>query len=435
MLLILIFAGLSSNVMASPIVENTTPKSQSLPTQFCLLPPNLGIQGSMKFLKDCDMVEAFENLPKPAEFTDLYGIHPKICCPPKKISREKICFSSDAWCPTYERKTKTTISPPASPTMASSVCGAANTTCVPVTQCPSLMNSPVTPLIVTPCGFDENAAIMKICCPNNQVEKTVSAVQPPRYPVNDQARPCEDKHSMCPTWADNGACKLDRHHLISDYDNNGFVTSDVMFNFMQTACPQSCGWCQDRGCVDDHSGCIEWAKQGMCFASPFFMGLLCRESCGVCGFLSPDNKENQEVNGKSYSDISKDDFECGKLPDQKLIQKLLETSTTPSSPPSSGVTENNIYCTATVVADKWMVSASHCYDKLERKRNKIKTQIIRDKTKNKEFIEVRRFFKHPFYIYPKLYHDIAVVELGRRIETNGQQHQQTKPDTWETCPS
>ena len=125
------------------------------------------------------------------------------------------------------------------------------------------MNSPDTPLIVTPCGFDENEAMMKICCPNNQgisifiqnihnfqihilVEKTVSTVQPPRYPVNDQARPCEDKHLMCSTWADNGACKLDRHHLISDYDNNGFVTSDVMFNFMQTACPQSCGWCQDR---------------------------------------------------------------------------------------------------------------------------------------------------------------------------------------------
>ena len=52
--------------------------------------------------------------------------------------------------------------------MAGSVCGAANTTCVPVTQCPSLMNSTVTPLIVTPCGFDENAAMMKICCPNNQ---------------------------------------------------------------------------------------------------------------------------------------------------------------------------------------------------------------------------------------------------------------------------
>ena len=122
---------------------------------------------------------------------------------------------------------------------------------------------------------------------------------------------------------------------------------------------------------------------------------------------------------------------------------------------------------------------------------------------------MRRFFKHPFYIYPELYHDIAVVELGRRIEydfdkfgdspacldqgkhppdfwlkktgtvhvryhqsalkiswivvgiwyywkpncsrtsirsrcvnhrlqrmwTNAQQHQQTKPDTCETCPS
>ena len=50
--------------------------------------------------------------------------------------------------------------------------------------------------------------------------------------------------------------------------------------------------------MDDHSGCIEWAKQGMCFASPFFMGLLCRESCGVCGFLSTDNKV------KIFSDFS-----------------------------------------------------------------------------------------------------------------------------------
>ena len=31
---------------------------------------------------------------------------------------------------------------------------------------------------------------------------------------------------------------------------------------------------------------------------------------------------------------------------------------------------------------------------------------------------MRRIFKHPFYIYPKLYWDIAVVELGRRIEYN-----------------
>ena len=78
------------------------------------------------------------------------------------------------------------------------------------------------------------------------VQEAVSTVQPPRFPVDGSARPCEDKHSMCSTWASNGACKLDRHHQISDFDNNGFVKSDVMFNFMQTACQQSCGWCRDR---------------------------------------------------------------------------------------------------------------------------------------------------------------------------------------------
>ena len=48
----------------------------------------------MTFLKNCDMADAFDNLPRPAEFSDVYGIHPKICCPPKKISKNKICFPS-----------------------------------------------------------------------------------------------------------------------------------------------------------------------------------------------------------------------------------------------------------------------------------------------------------------------------------------------------
>ena len=47
----------------------------------------------MTFLKNCDMADVFEKLPRPAEFIDVYGIHPKICCPPKKI-RNKMCFPS-----------------------------------------------------------------------------------------------------------------------------------------------------------------------------------------------------------------------------------------------------------------------------------------------------------------------------------------------------
>jgi hypothetical protein len=33
-----------------------------------------------------------------------------------------------------------------------------------------------------------------------------------------------------------------------------------------------------------------------------------------------------------------------------------------------------------------------------------------------ENVEVKRTFIHPFYNYPQFYHDIAVSELGRRIE-------------------
>ena len=37
-------------------------------------------------------------------------------------------------------------------------------------------------------------------------------------------------------------------------------------------------------------------------------------------------------------------------------------------------------------------------------------------TSHKEVVEVKRVFKHPMYKSPTLYHNIAVIELGRRIE-------------------
>ena len=33
-------------------------------------------------------------------------------------------------------------------------------------------------------------------------------------------------------------------------------------------------------------------------------------------------------------------------------------------------------------------------------------------------IEVKRYYKHPNYEYPKLYNDLAMMELGRRIAFN-----------------
>ena len=40
---------------------------------------------------------------------------------------------------------------------------------------------------------------------------------------------------------------------------------------------------------------------------------------------------------------------------------------------------------------------------------------IRHNTKFNETIEVKRIYIHPDYVFPELYNDVAVLELGRRI--------------------
>ena len=43
------------------------------------------------------------------------------------------------------------------------------------------------------------------------------------------------------------------------------------------------------GCFDEHPRCQDWAQNGMCLQNGLFMAHTCRESCGVCGFLSATN--------------------------------------------------------------------------------------------------------------------------------------------------
>lgn len=45
----------------------------------------------------------------------------------------------------------------------------------------------------------------------------------------------------------------------------------------------------------------------------------------------------------------------------------------------------------------------------------MKEITIRDNTKFKEKIEIKRIYLHPDYVFPELYNDVAVLELGRRI--------------------
>ena len=92
-----------------------------------------------------------------------------------------------------------------------------------------------------------------------------------------------------------------------------------------------------------------WAKKGGCSTNPKFMTHTCRESCGVCGFLAANNKEDQVVGEKSFTDIKKADFECGRYrgEEHKTVTPLSSISFK-TSPDSSDV----FFCGATVISDR-----------------------------------------------------------------------------------
>ena len=96
--------------------------------------------------------------------------------------------------------------------------------------------------------------------------------------------------------------------------------------------------------MDEHPRCEDWARLGQCVNSPKFMTHSCRESCGVCGFLSPTNKEEQVVSEKSYTNIKNADFECGRSRGEN------HKTVTPVS--SIGSTYSDFFCGATVISDR-----------------------------------------------------------------------------------
>ena len=118
--------------------------------------------------------------------------------------------------------------------------------------------------------------------------------QPARFPDRSgEARRVEDKTKLCARWKRYGACSLDRHFNLTDDEKDPWnypVYSKDMFDLMQKSCPDTCGWVES-GCHDEHPRCEEWARLGLCNVNtnPSFMAHTCRESCGVCGFLSPHN--------------------------------------------------------------------------------------------------------------------------------------------------
>ena len=109
-----------------------------------------------------------------------------------------------------------------------------------------------------------------------------------------------------------------------------------------------------QGCVDEHPRCPEWARNGLCNQNSFFMAHTCRESCGVCGFLSPFNKEDQVVSGDSYSDFNKDNFKCGEY---KLLCEInnedCEGKRYHRRERESEPKVERYYCGSTVIADRF----------------------------------------------------------------------------------
>ena len=73
-----------------------------------------------------------------------------------------------------------------------------------------------------------------------------------------------------------------------------------------------------------------------------------------------------------------------------------------------------------MIADKRAVSASHCYDNFAsgaaNQARKVRINTVRDGTKHVEIVEVKRVYTHPGYRYNVAYDDVAVLELGRRVE-------------------
>ena len=440
-----------------------------VPEDFCIVPERVGFfgKGVVTYLEDCPTVgSGYPVVPLPAQAHRKVGVHPMVCCPTYASCNHE----EDKFCGGYhnedydsyndydedygiEQDDGSSFFPVRDPLMSDQSCLPANVSgvtsipgfrssarCVAFNMCADLLDSEDAPKSsVVACGFDEPSKVLMICCPEEQVlPKARDTLQAPRYPVSgsSEARECEDRHELCGKWRDNGACRLDQEYTLSKVDVfNSQVSSKQLFDFMQLACQATCGWCGDKGCVDEHPRCASWARTGMCVVSPFFMAQTCRESCGLCGFLSLTNKEEQVVAGKSYTDFDKDNFDCGRYkplceieggqcPSRRRATKSRAKRSSrdkefwPEYPLINPEDPTKFFCGATTINDHWVLAAAHCYADQDPDYGprKVKVNTIRDGTAYREVIEVKRVYKHPFYVFPRLYNNIALLELGRRLE-------------------
>merc|ERR1711874_237686 len=310
----------------------------------CYLTPSLGNIGTRTFLEECEDIGRFTKVPKPlTDATSAFGVHSVICCPDHHSDPGDVGLQEeeeeyyDTEYSDYDFGDYVAPSPP--PTMSDEDCSPhPGSACVTLSQCKSL-DSPSPPELNYPCGFDTDLSLLKVCCPSENITQPQILAQPPRFPKSGRARRVEDKTELCPKWRRNDACRLDQHFNIDEEDDFSFgeVHSRDMFDFMQKSCAETCGWVES-GCHDEHPRCEEWARLGMCVTSGMFMAHTCRESCGVCGFLAPENKEIQTRAGRSYTDFTQTNFECGRY---KSIEDVNEGNDDRSVGVENGESDNS----------------------------------------------------------------------------------------------
>jgi len=427
--------------LSSPIVVNDnksgdggsdglTPISPTFPTDdLCILPQELGFSGKIMLVEDCYTLYRYKGVPS-INIYSYRGSNVFICCPDPvedsvvfegqfenddEYDPEAGDYDYASLYPTYDEfVTSQSDDDDDGVTSSDPRCRRdPGTPCVDISRCSANdFNGDSPPLS---CGWSQTTGEETFCCKGTSQPKLVKQTIPQKYGDYE----CEDLTPFCKDFfvKTPSSCR----------------PSHESFDFMRRACMQTCNLCGDtkKGCRDEFEGCSRWRTNGHCIKHPEFMFFNCRESCGTCGFTSPRNPNTQVVNGRDYSNMRSENFFCGEGLSKEEVglerkkrskarrqkRQLSQEKKLYYYSVEAAFASGNIQCGSVIINDKFIVFAGHCDVAFnpESSSSKLKAIVIRDGTKFKEFIELRRVFTHPWFKFPSLYDDIAVGELGRRI--------------------
>ena len=143
-----------------------------------------------------------------------------------------------------------------------------------------------------------------------------------------------------------------------------------------------------------------------------------------CGRYGDISKAQGQVKTETKEDLTKNEVQDEKsnLNDTSLfdLRESEELSDEDLEVFSFSLKDEKYSCGSTLVNDRWMITAAHCYDdfndlKPGATQREVRVNNLRENTAFTEIVEIKRVYSHPLYTYPLLYNDVAVLELGRRV--------------------